>query len=122
MTIVGHRLRNHSENIMKILCLVSREWKFARTKLWISYFEAKSILPPPFNILPTVRGCCTIITRVGKGSSRDIIIVIIVIVIIISIIITIIYIIISIIVIIIGIIILSSNNHRHHIAVTFLTS
>ena len=29
------------------------EWKFARTKLWISYFETGSTVPPPFNIIPT---------------------------------------------------------------------
>ncbi|XP_052126197.1 transient-receptor-potential-like protein, partial [Frankliniella occidentalis] len=29
------------------------EWKFARTRLWMSYFEEGATLPPPFNILPT---------------------------------------------------------------------
>lgn len=29
------------------------EWKFARTKLWLSYFEEGGTLPPPFNIFPT---------------------------------------------------------------------
>ncbi|XP_077268928.1 LOW QUALITY PROTEIN: transient receptor potential-like [Temnothorax americanus] len=28
------------------------EWKFARTKLWMSYFEDTGTLPPPFNIFP----------------------------------------------------------------------
>ncbi|XP_058788696.1 transient-receptor-potential-like protein isoform X2 [Phymastichus coffea] len=28
------------------------EWKFARTKLWMSYFEEGGTLPPPFNVLP----------------------------------------------------------------------
>ncbi|CAG9767036.1 unnamed protein product [Ceutorhynchus assimilis] len=28
------------------------EWKFARTKLWLSYFEESGTLPPPFNIFP----------------------------------------------------------------------
>lgn len=27
------------------------EWKFARTKLWMSYFEEGGTLPPPFNIV-----------------------------------------------------------------------
>lgn len=31
------------------------EWKFARTKLWMSYFEESATLPPPFNIFPTVK-------------------------------------------------------------------
>ena len=29
------------------------EWKFSRTKLWISFFETGSTVPPPFNIMPT---------------------------------------------------------------------
>ena len=29
------------------------EWKFARTKLWISYFDDGATVPPPFNIVPT---------------------------------------------------------------------
>uniref|UniRef100_A0A1B6EER2 Transient receptor ion channel domain-containing protein n=1 Tax=Clastoptera arizonana TaxID=38151 RepID=A0A1B6EER2_9HEMI len=29
------------------------EWKFARTRLWMSYFEETATLPPPFNIIPT---------------------------------------------------------------------
>ena len=31
------------------------EWKFARTKLWMSYFEDGNTVPPPFNILPSVK-------------------------------------------------------------------
>lgn len=31
------------------------EWKFARTKLWLSYFEDGATLPPPFNIMPSVK-------------------------------------------------------------------
>ncbi|XP_077662732.1 short transient receptor potential channel 4 isoform X3 [Eretmochelys imbricata] len=29
------------------------EWKFARTKLWMSYFEEGGTLPTPFNVLPS---------------------------------------------------------------------
>ncbi|XP_076362865.1 transient receptor potential-gamma protein-like [Tachypleus tridentatus] len=29
------------------------EWKFARSKLWMSYFEDGGTVPPPFNIIPT---------------------------------------------------------------------
>ncbi|XP_032993364.1 short transient receptor potential channel 5 [Lacerta agilis] len=29
------------------------EWKFARTKLWMSYFDEGGTLPPPFNIIPS---------------------------------------------------------------------
>lgn len=31
------------------------EWKFARTKLWMSYFEEGDTLPPPFNMFPNVK-------------------------------------------------------------------
>ncbi|CAO1399889.1 unnamed protein product [Diamesa tonsa] len=37
------------------------EWKFARTKLWMSYFEESATLPPPFNIFPNFKHfirCC----------------------------------------------------------------
>ncbi|XP_057694897.1 short transient receptor potential channel 6-like isoform X2 [Corythoichthys intestinalis] len=30
------------------------EWKFARAKLWFSYFEKSSSLPVPFNLLPSL--------------------------------------------------------------------
>lgn len=29
------------------------EWKFARSKLWISYFEEGGTVPPPFNVVPS---------------------------------------------------------------------
>ena len=29
------------------------EWKFARTKLWMTYIDESSTLPVPFNMLPT---------------------------------------------------------------------
>lgn len=37
------------------------EWKFARTKLWISYFETGSTVPPPFNIIPTPKSLCKLL-------------------------------------------------------------
>lgn len=44
------------------------EWKFARSHLWISYFDDGSTLPPPFNLFPTVK-----LMRFGGGikSSRS---------------------------------------------------
>ena len=44
------------------------EWKFARTKLWMSYFEDSSTLPPPFNVLPSVKW----LIRVFRKSSKEI--------------------------------------------------
>ncbi|KAL0829971.1 hypothetical protein ABMA28_003435 [Loxostege sticticalis] len=41
------------------------EWKFARSNLWMSYFEDGDTVPPPFNIVPTpkhigcwIKHCC----------------------------------------------------------------
>lgn len=31
------------------------EWKFARSQLWMSYFEDGATMPPPFNLFPTVK-------------------------------------------------------------------
>jgi transient receptor potential cation channel subfamily C member 4 len=44
------------------------EWKFARSHLWISYFDDGATLPPPFNLFPTVK-----MLRFGGGkkSSRS---------------------------------------------------
>lgn len=45
------------------------EWKFARTKLWMSYFEESSTLPPPFNIFPNMKH---LMRLCGKKKKRDI--------------------------------------------------
>ncbi|CAL8134700.1 unnamed protein product [Orchesella dallaii] len=42
------------------------EWKFARSKLWISYFEEGATVPPPFNIIPTPKTCFYIIRWIFK--------------------------------------------------------
>ncbi|KAJ8960377.1 hypothetical protein NQ314_006067 [Rhamnusium bicolor] len=49
------------------------EWKFARSKLWISYFEEGGTVPPPFNIIPTPKSLWYIIEWVRRkfcGHSR----------------------------------------------------
>lgn len=45
------------------------EWKFARTRLWMSYFEESSTLPPPFNIFPNMKH---LMRLCGKKKRRDI--------------------------------------------------
>lgn len=37
------------------------EWKFARSQLWMSYFEDGGTLPPPFNLCPSMK-----MLRMGK--------------------------------------------------------
>ncbi|RXM36850.1 Short transient receptor potential channel 1 [Acipenser ruthenus] len=43
-----------------------KEWKFSRAKLWLSYFDDKCTLPPPFNILPSLKTVCYIVTSLSK--------------------------------------------------------
>ncbi|KAG5676185.1 hypothetical protein PVAND_006034 [Polypedilum vanderplanki] len=44
-------MMNHSYQLISERA--DTEWKFARSKLWISYFEEGATCPPPFNIIPT---------------------------------------------------------------------
>ncbi|KAK7079006.1 Short transient receptor putative channel 1 [Halocaridina rubra] len=44
------------------------EWKFARTKLWMSYFEEGNTLPPPFNIFPTPK---SFLKLCGKSNKKE---------------------------------------------------
>ena len=50
------------------------EWKFARSKLWISYFEEGGTVPPPFNIIPTPKSLFYFLkwlwTRVFRASTK----------------------------------------------------
>ncbi|XP_077360211.1 short transient receptor potential channel 4-like [Festucalex cinctus] len=50
------------------------EWKFARTKLWMSYFEEGATLPPPFNIVPSPKSVwylvCWVKSRVCRGNGE----------------------------------------------------
>ncbi|KAA0709782.1 Short transient receptor potential channel 3 [Triplophysa tibetana] len=39
------------------------EWKFARSKLWLSYFDDGKTLPPPFSIVPTPKSFYQCIRR-----------------------------------------------------------
>lgn len=41
ITIFHHHSQDHAD----------REWKFARSKLWMGYFDEGSTLPPPFNLI-----------------------------------------------------------------------
>lgn len=38
------------------------EWKFARSRLWMSYFEEGDTVPPPFNIIPTTKSFSKLFT------------------------------------------------------------
>ncbi|XP_051893605.1 short transient receptor potential channel 3-like [Pristis pectinata] len=40
------------------------EWKFARSKLWMFYFDHGKTLPPPFSLVPTPKSCISLIVRI----------------------------------------------------------
>ncbi|TGZ49035.1 Transient receptor potential protein [Temnothorax longispinosus] len=45
------------------------EWKFARSHLWMSYFEDGDIVPPPFNMIPTNKTFQKLFKCGGSGRS-----------------------------------------------------
>ncbi|XP_006124048.2 short transient receptor potential channel 1 isoform X3 [Pelodiscus sinensis] len=46
-----------------------KEWKFARAKLWLSYFDDKCTLPPPFNVIPSPKTICYLFNSLSKWIS-----------------------------------------------------
>lgn len=42
-----------SNSYQAIANQADEEWKFARSKLWLSYFEGGSTLPTPFSLIPS---------------------------------------------------------------------
>ncbi|XP_053871574.1 short transient receptor potential channel 6 isoform X3 [Malaclemys terrapin pileata] len=46
------------------------EWKFARAKLWFSYFEEGRTLPVPFNLVPTPKSLLYLLLRIKKWMSK----------------------------------------------------
>ncbi|XP_045674014.1 short transient receptor potential channel 6 isoform X2 [Phyllostomus hastatus] len=46
------------------------EWKFARAKLWFSYFEEGRTLPVPFNLVPSPKSLFYLILKLKKWTSE----------------------------------------------------
>ncbi|XP_028619920.1 short transient receptor potential channel 3 isoform X4 [Grammomys surdaster] len=44
------------------------EWKFARSKLWLSYFDDGKTLPPPFSLVPSPKSLVYFIMRIANFS------------------------------------------------------
>lgn len=42
------------------------EWKFARAKLWFSYFEHGGTLPVPFNLIPSPTALFSLLLRIRE--------------------------------------------------------
>ncbi|XP_063724133.1 short transient receptor potential channel 4-like [Symsagittifera roscoffensis] len=47
------------------------EWKFARAKLWISYFQRSGTLPAPFFLLPTVKHLMMLVGWIRKQAIKE---------------------------------------------------
>ncbi|XP_059218471.1 transient receptor potential protein [Stomoxys calcitrans] len=47
------------------------EWKFARSQLWISYFEDGGTVPPPFNMVPSVKLLKKAFGKVSRKRSKS---------------------------------------------------
>ncbi|XP_031429975.2 short transient receptor potential channel 4b [Clupea harengus] len=47
------------------------EWKFARTKLWMSYFEEGGTLPSPFNIIPSPKSVWYLIQWIRRNIFKE---------------------------------------------------
>uniref|UniRef100_A0A7M4G0K2 Transient receptor potential cation channel subfamily C member 6 n=1 Tax=Crocodylus porosus TaxID=8502 RepID=A0A7M4G0K2_CROPO len=46
------------------------EWKFARAKLWFSYFEEGRTLPVPFNLVPSPKSLLYLLLKIKKWISK----------------------------------------------------
>lgn len=54
---------------MEYFCSFSQEdadveWKFARAKLWLSYFDEGRTLPAPFNLVPSPKSFYYLVLRI----------------------------------------------------------
>ncbi|XP_073815658.1 transient receptor potential isoform X2 [Musca autumnalis] len=47
------------------------EWKFARAQLWMSYFEDGGTVPPPFNMMPSVKLMKKAFGKVSRKRSKS---------------------------------------------------
>ncbi|VDD91060.1 unnamed protein product [Enterobius vermicularis] len=72
-------MSNSYENIYN---QADTEWKFARSKLWIEYFDDTATLPPPFNMIPSPKSfyygvrwlcdkCCQFSRKIQQGKHRS---------------------------------------------------
>lgn len=46
-------LSRKETKLCRVQSQADEEWKFARSKLWISYFDDSGTLPAPFNTIPS---------------------------------------------------------------------
>lgn len=60
-------LSSNTPSVSVCLCLqedADVEWKFARAKLWLSYFDEGRTLPAPFNLVPSPKSFYYLVLRI----------------------------------------------------------
>lgn len=55
VVLVNMLIAMMSNSYQKIANKADEEWKFARSKLWVSFFDEGNSLPAPFSLIPTTR-------------------------------------------------------------------
>ncbi|XP_038055091.1 short transient receptor potential channel 4-like [Patiria miniata] len=55
-----------NDSFQKIQMQSDMEWKFARSKLWMSYFDEGETLPVPFNIIPSPKSLYYIFRKIYR--------------------------------------------------------
>lgn len=58
------------ENVSSVQEDADVEWKFARAKLWLSYFDEGRTLPAPFNLVPSPKSFYYLVLRIKSGLIR----------------------------------------------------
>ncbi|KAI0225455.1 Short transient receptor potential channel 4 [Lamellibrachia satsuma] len=66
LTLINMLIAMMSNSYAKVEENAELEWKFARTKLWTSYFGSGGTLPPPFNLIPTPKFFIRLYDKNGK--------------------------------------------------------
>ncbi|CAH1777259.1 unnamed protein product [Owenia fusiformis] len=61
IVVVNMLIAMMSNTLNRIEENVDMEWKFARSKLWMQYFEAQGTLPPPMNLIPSPKSILKLI-------------------------------------------------------------
>ena len=64
-------LANKSDTFLLSQENADREWKFSRARLWLSFIADDTVLPPPFNILPSLKQIRRTVAYCRKGKHMD---------------------------------------------------
>ncbi|XP_077983684.1 short transient receptor potential channel 4-like [Glandiceps talaboti] len=81
IVLVNMLIAMMNSSFQKIQSKADIEWKFARSRLWMSYFDEGGTAPVPFNIIPTPksvyrvlqwlkRTCCSRVNRLQRSATK----------------------------------------------------